>query len=137
MKISLISTGAILLVAFMMTSCRYAKEHMSDDLPAISLEKLVQGVKDKTLYVFDNNTREIFSKNHIPTATYMDVRKPDAKLLPANKDATLVFYCKNTWCMASHAGARFAREQGYKNSFVYPEGIDGWMEANQPVASSP
>ncbi len=123
-----------LLAVALVSSCQYFKNATSDDLVQISTEDLAAGLKAKTLQVFDNNTRAIFEENHIPGAVYMDVRHPDVALLPQDKAAHLVFYCKNTWCMASHAGARFAMEQGYKNSRVYGEGIDGWIKAGQPVA---
>ena len=117
-------------------SCNYFSEKMSGDLPKITTEALAAGIANKSLYVFDNNTTAIFAKNHIPTAVYMDPRQQDASLLPSSKQANLVFYCKNTWCMASHAGARFAIEQGYANSRVYSLGIDGWIEAGQAIESA-
>lgn len=104
-------------------------------LATITTEELSTGIADKSLFVVDNNTPEIFAKNHIVTAQHMDPRQLDQQRLPANKDAKLVFYCKNTWCMASHAGARQALELGYKNSRVYPDGIDGWIKAGKQIES--
>ena len=63
----------------------------------------------------------------------MNPREPDLSLFPSDKKSQLVFYCKNTWCMASHKGAQVALENGYPNSYVYAEGIDGWIDAGQPV----
>ena len=131
----IISRVFLLALLFAVGSCNYVSEKMSEDLPTIGTEALAAGLVAKQLFVFDNNTPAIFKQNHIPSAVHMDPRNADVSLLPADKGAKLVFYCKNTWCMASHAGARFAIDQGYKNSSVYAEGIDGWIEAGKPVES--
>ena len=48
-----------------------------------------------TLAVFDNNNKDRFEKGHIPGAKWVqhDAVKPSD--LPADKEATLVFYCAN------------------------------------------
>ncbi len=130
-----ISRIFLLVVVLSVGSCNFLSEKMSGDLPIIGTEALAAGLAAQELFVIDNNTPAIFKKNHIPSAVHMDPRNADVSLLPTDKDAKLVFYCKNTWCMASHAGARFALEQGYQNSSVYAEGIDGWIKAGKPGES--
>jgi rhodanese-related sulfurtransferase len=39
--------------------------------------------------------------------------------------------------MASHAAARRAVKAGYKNVSVMADGITGWKEAGQKVATAP
>ncbi len=53
--------------------------------------------------------------------------------MPADKTATLVFYCANTHCGACHQGARAALKLGYTNVFIMPEGIAGWEQAKLPT----
>lgn len=125
----------LVVVTIGFVGCSYIGEKNAEDLKTIDTSQLAQGIQDKTLHVFDNNTPEVFSKNHIPTAVHMNPREPDLNLFPQDKQSKLVFYCKNTWCMASHKGAQVALEQGYPNSYVYAEGIDGWIEAGQPIES--
>jgi len=103
----------------------------ADEFPTISTEELAKGIKDKSLFVVDNNRPDVFKKNHIPSAVWMNPSELDAKLLPANKNASLVFYCKNPKCGASHSGARSAQKLGYSNIRIYPQGIDGWLAAGQ------
>jgi rhodanese-related sulfurtransferase len=102
----------------------------------ISTQDLSKGIKEKTLFVVDNNTPELYQKKHIPSAVFMDHHEPNAAVLPKDKNTALVFYCKNTRCTASHAGARFAKSQGYSNIRVYPEGIDGWETAGMPLEAA-
>lgn len=47
------------------------------------------------LYIFDNNHKERFDQSHIPGAKWLDSDKVQATDLPADKEATLVFYCAN------------------------------------------
>ena len=47
------------------------------------------------LFVFDNNERPRFDKGHIPGAKWVKFDDVQAKDLPADKAATLVFYCAN------------------------------------------
>ena len=49
--------------------------------------------------------------------------------LPKDKKTTLVFYCYNNYCQASHAAAQRAYEAGYKDVAVMKAGIEGWNKA--------
>ena len=37
--------------------------------------------------------------------------------------------------MECHRAARRAAELGYKNLFIMPAGIDGWIKAGKPVVT--
>jgi rhodanese-related sulfurtransferase len=54
--------------------------------------------------------------------------------LPSDKATTLVFYCANTKCTASHSAANRAIEAGYKDVKVMSDGIQGWKKSGQTVA---
>ncbi len=56
------------------------------------------------------------------------------KELPADKARSLVFYCANTQCGASHEAAGKAITAGYTNVKVLPEGIAGWVKAGKKVS---
>ncbi len=55
--------------------------------------------------------------------------------LPADKSKTLVFYCANTSCGASHEAATKALTAGYSNVKVLPDGIAGWVKAGKKIQS--
>jgi hypothetical protein len=50
---------------------------------------------DKGFYVFDNNAPDAYKTAHVPGAKWLSPSDYDAKALPADKSATLVFYCHN------------------------------------------
>lgn len=98
---------------------------------------MVAHVKSKAVAVYDANnddTREKFGI--IPGATLLTSSKDydTEKVLPAEKDTKLVFYCANKQCTASHAAAERATNAGYNDVNVLSDGIMGWKKAGQPVA---
>jgi hypothetical protein len=48
---------------------------------------------DGKTFIFDNNPRDRFAKSHVPGARWLDYDNVTAADLPADKSATLVFYC--------------------------------------------
>lgn len=54
-------------------------------------------------------------------------------ILPADKAETLVFYCANEQCGASHKAAARAVIAGYTDVKVLPAGIAGWKSAGKPT----
>jgi 3-mercaptopyruvate sulfurtransferase SseA len=47
------------------------------------------------LTIYDNNSKERWEGGHIPGARWVDYKNVQASDLPADKSATLVFYCAN------------------------------------------
>lgn len=62
-------------------------------------ELTVQQVNERrgkpNFFVYDNNRQERFKKSHLPGARWVNPTALTAKDLPADKEATLVFYCAN------------------------------------------
>jgi hypothetical protein len=52
-------------------------------------------LKQKNFYVYDNNAKERWQKSHVPGAKWLHPSEFEPKELPADKSATLVFYCAN------------------------------------------
>ncbi|MGE0869153.1 MAG: rhodanese-like domain-containing protein [Kofleriaceae bacterium] len=86
-----------------------------------------------SFFVFDNNGPGRWRRGHVPGAKNLDAHTYDASELPADPAATLVFYCSGRGCRSCSIAARRARELGYSNVFVMPEGIAGWEAAGFPT----
>ena len=84
------------------------------------------------VFFIDVNEPEVYGRYHIPGATPVTDEHLQ-RFLPADRQATLVFYCAERRCTASHAAAREAVKLGYRNVLVMPEGIFGWVNAGLPV----
>ncbi len=54
-------------------------------------------------------------------------------LTAANPDRALVFYCRAN-CWMSWNAAKRAVQLGYHNVIWYPDGVEGWQNAGQPLS---
>ena len=64
----------------------------ADPFQMISVDEVSKLVGQPGVHVFDANTRETFAEGRIPGAVFVE---QITKQLPKEKDATLVFYCRN------------------------------------------
>jgi rhodanese-related sulfurtransferase len=105
----------------------------ADNLHLIHTPELQKEISNKAhpVYIFDANNEQTRKENGvIPGAKMLENSTHFATtVLPANKDASLVFYCANTACTASHSAAKRAIDAGYKNVSVFADGIEGWKKA--------
>jgi len=105
----------------------------TDAFGKLSGDEVARLITSGTAAIFDVNGRDRYAKGHLPGASWMafdDVKPSD---LPPKKDHTLVFYCANELCSASHDAARQAVALGYSKVFVMPAGIYGWEKAGRPT----
>jgi len=79
--------------------------------------------------IFDVNSPQSWMSAHVPGAAHFD---SDADL-PADKSATLVFYCSNPLCRKAPNAAKRAKTLGYANVRVMSAGISGWISAGLPT----
>jgi rhodanese-related sulfurtransferase len=96
--------------------------------------KIALAKQGKTaFYVFDNNQKSRFEQGHVPGAKWVPSDAVKEADLPADKNATLVFYCGSEHCTACHNGAENALKLGYKSVYIMPAGIAGWEKAGKAV----
>jgi rhodanese-related sulfurtransferase len=64
-----------------------------DDVPALSIAEVAARLGQPDFFVFDNNGKGRWARGHVPGAKNLNAYNYDAAALPADKSATLVFYC--------------------------------------------
>ncbi|MCF8033595.1 MAG: hypothetical protein K9K66_05035 [Desulfarculaceae bacterium] len=71
-----------------------------------------------------------YAKGHIPGALSLPTSAFNKMkgLLPADKNALVIFYCGGLHCALSHKAAFKARALGYANVKVYPAGYPDWKK---------
>jgi hypothetical protein len=62
---------------------------------SLTPQEVFAKLKQKNVYVYDNNDPDVFKAAHLPHAKWLHPEEYDAKELPADKSATLIFYCHN------------------------------------------
>lgn len=105
-----------------------------DFFQTINMAEVSRIMKKPGVALLDVNVQEVWEKHHIPGAVHID--SPDiARFLPADKSATLIFYCAGPLCEASGLAANESVMLGYRHVYVMTEGIFGWVKLGFPVES--
>ena len=91
------------------------------------------GPNRERLSIFDVNSSQSWMKAHVPGATHLDPVAFKDTDLPADKSATLVFYCSNPMCRKAPNAARRAKQLGYGDVRVMSAGISGWLAKELPT----
>ena len=61
----------------------------------LSVDEVAAKLGKPGVYVFDNNSKDVYANGHVPSAKWLDYDKVTASDLPKDKAATLIFYCAN------------------------------------------
>jgi hypothetical protein len=77
-----------------LTGCSRASSP-SSELHALTVDEVAARVaaNDGKTFIYDNNPKDRYAKSHVPGAHWLDYDSVTAGDLPADKGATLVFYC--------------------------------------------
>lgn len=62
-------------------------------IPELSVAEVAARIGQPDFHIFDNNGAARWKRSHVPTARNLNPYDYDASELPADKSATLVFYC--------------------------------------------
>ena len=65
----------------------------TDEIPALTVHEVAARLGEPTFHVFDANGAARWRRSHVPGAKNVNAYAVEVTDLPAEKDATLVFYC--------------------------------------------
>ena len=71
-------------------------QHEKAGFGSLKVEEVAKLVADKTVAVFDNNSKDRFEKGHVPGAKWVQFNEVKESDLPKDKAEKLVFYCANS-----------------------------------------
>ena len=125
--------AVILALAALVASAPCSTPVEGEKYSWVSLREARELYSKPGVFFIDVNEPEVYERYHITGATPV-TSKDLLRFLPADKHATLVFYCAERRCTASHAAAREAIKLGYSSVLVMPEGIFGWVNAGLPTS---
>jgi hypothetical protein len=65
------------------------------ELHTLSIDEVSAKIaaNDGKTFIYDNNSKDHYVQGHLPTARWVAFNKVTAADLPADKTATLIFYC--------------------------------------------
>jgi hypothetical protein len=84
-------------VAFLVTSLALSTACGKTNLKTLTVDEVAArlAAKDGKTFAFDDNNHDLYVKGHLPGAKWIATPEPTAADLPADKTATLIFYCHN------------------------------------------
>jgi rhodanese-related sulfurtransferase len=133
--------GCIVLLVLSIWCSFAVADKGKDPFKVVTSEELKALVDDNPpgLFVIDARSAEEYQEVHIKNALSIPLSKleKDATLLPASKDARLVFYCNGIKCGKSGKSATIAIANGYRNVSVYADGMPVWEEKGYSIYAGP
>lgn len=106
-----------------------------DYFQPVPMAEVARLMKKPGVALLDVNVQEVWEKHHIPGAVHVE-SEDLAKYLPADKSATLIFYCAGPMCRASAIAANDSIMLGYRHVYVMTDGIFTWVKGGYPVETS-
>jgi rhodanese-related sulfurtransferase len=102
-------------------------------LKSVSAGEVQELAEKRAATIVDVNSQQSWDRAHVPGAKHLDAAAFTQSDLPADKDASLVFYCGNPMCSKAPRAAKRAKAMGYNNVRVMSAGISGWVADKRPV----
>ncbi len=125
----------ITVVVLTAVACRQpvATPDAEIELAKLTMAEVEQRLGQPGVFLFDANPKDFYEHGHLPGAQWVKFDAVTAEQLPPDHAATLIFYCANELCTASHTAARAAVALGYEHTFLMPQGFIGWKKAGRPL----
>lgn len=95
----------------------------------ITPAQLAALLEKPAVFIYDCNEADMYTEAHVPHAELTVYDAITADKLPADHNATLVFYCYSPECPAGATAARTALTMGYHTVYCMTAGITGWQDA--------
>ncbi|MBC7755251.1 MAG: rhodanese-like domain-containing protein [Bdellovibrio sp.] len=105
------------------------------EVSVANVQVMVSAKPAKAVLVDANNEQARTEAGMVPGAIKLSsYNQYNLAELPTDKNTTLVFYCYNSYCQASHMAAARALQAGYTDVRVMKAGIVGWNAANKKAS---
>lgn len=95
--------------------------------------ELAAMMKAGTVHIADCNEEDNYVFAHVPGAKLVVYDMLTPEILPADRDAPLVFYCYSPECPAAGMAAQTALSMGHTHVHLMSAGITGWQDAGLPT----
>jgi len=63
----------------------------------MTVDEVEKALGQPDVHVYDGNSKSTYKKGHVPGAVNRYTQDIKPATMPAKKDATLIFYCQNTF----------------------------------------
>lgn len=105
------------------------------EVSVANVQEMLNAKPAKVVVLDANNDEARAAAGMVPGAVKLSsYNQYNLAELPTDKNSTLVFYCYNNYCQASHTAAARALQAGYKDVRIMKAGIVGWNAATKKTS---
>ena len=73
-----------------------SKTDEKEPFKRLKVKEVEQRLGQPNVHIYDGNSQETYEKGHVPGAVNLHSKDITDGILPADQEATLIFYCQNT-----------------------------------------
>jgi len=84
---------ALLLVPTAWAAGKKSEKSSPEPFGRFTVDQVERRLGQSDVHVFDGNPPEIYARNHVPGAMHLNTEDIKEGVLPADKNAVLIFYC--------------------------------------------
>ena len=88
--------AALLLARGAMAASDDGKKTENEPFQRLTVDEVAKRLSDPKVHIYDGNNDEVYLDGHLPGAVHLFSKDIKEGVLPADKDAPLIFYCHNT-----------------------------------------
>ena len=85
---------ALILSIALQSGLAFARDE-KEPFGMLTVDEVSKRLTEKDVFIFDANPDSVYAEHHVPGARHVKFLDVSEKTLPKNRDATLIFYCKN------------------------------------------
>lgn len=108
---------------------------MTRQYEELTAEELLEQMKSGSVVVYDVRTRRQFEERHIRGARWLPVSQIEGHKDDLPRDKSIVVYCSNVRCTASHLAAVKLSELGFR-VYRFTGGLEEWVSKGYPTEGS-
>jgi len=88
---------AVALLAGLPAVADEPADRKKEPFKRMTVDEVEKALGQPDVHVYDGNSKSTYRKGQVPGAVNMYTEDIEPSTMPAKKDATLIFYCQNTF----------------------------------------
>ena len=73
------------------------EEGKNEPFKRMTVDEVEKKIGQGDVHIYDGNSKATYKKGHVPGAVHKNIKDITPSTMPTKKDATLIFYCQNTF----------------------------------------
>ena len=96
-RVIMLAAIALLIVAGRPVRAAEDEEGKKEPFKRMTVDEVEKKLGQSNVHIYDGNSKSTYKKGHVPGAVNKNIKDITPSTMPAEKDATLIFYCQNTF----------------------------------------